>query len=69
MCIRDRFNAGKGAADGEKKLLDDIAEGIKYGALDENIVASELSSVLRAIRKSSIKDTDQLTGFLEKKDY
>ena len=67
MTVDDIFNAGKGAADGEKKLLDDIAEGIKYGALDENIVASELSAVLRAIRKGAIKDTDQLTGFLEKK--
>ena len=67
MVVDDIFNAGKGAADAEKKLLDDIAEGIKYGALDENIVASELSSVLRAIRKGAIKDTDQLTGFLEKK--
>ena len=32
-----------------KKILDDIKEGIKYGALDENIVAAELSAVLRAI--------------------
>ena len=43
--------------------------GYKIWCLDENIVASELSAVLRAIRKGAIKDTDQLTGFLEKKDY
>jgi hypothetical protein len=67
MTVDDIFNAGKGAADGEKKLLENIAEGIKYGALDENIVASELNAVLRSIRQGAIKDTDQLTGFLEKK--
>jgi hypothetical protein len=67
MTVDDIFNAGKGGADSEKKLLESIAEGIKYGALDENIVASELNAVLRAIRKGAIKDTDQLTGFLEKK--
>ena len=67
MTVDDIFNAGKGAAESEKKLLENIAEGIKYGALDENIVASELNAVLRAIRQGSIKDTDQLTGFLEKK--
>ncbi len=67
MTVDDIFNAGKGAAESEKKLLENIAEGIKYGALDENIVASELNAVLRAIRQGAIKDTDQLTGFLEKK--
>ncbi len=67
MTVDDIFNAGKGAADGEKKLLENIAEGIKYGALDENIVASELNAVLRSIRQGAIKDTDQLTGLLEKK--
>ena len=67
MVADDIFAAGKNSFDAEKKLLDSIGEGIKYGALDENIVAAELSAVLRAIRKGAIKDTDQLTSFLEKK--
>ena len=67
MVVDDIFNAGKLGKDAEKRLLDNIEEGIQYGALDENIVASELGAVLRAIRSRSIKDTDQLTAFLEKK--
>jgi hypothetical protein len=67
MVADDIFAAGKNTFDAEKKLLDSIGEGIKYGALDENIVAAELSAVLRSIRKGAIKDTDQLTSFLEGK--
>ena len=44
-----------------------MQEGIKYGALDENIVAAELSAVLRAIRKGGIRDADELTSLLERK--
>ena len=51
----------------EKRIIDDIKEGIKYGALDENIVAAELGAVLRAIRKGNLSDTDSLTAFLEKR--
>ena len=41
MVADDIFNAGKGNAQAELRLLDNINEGIKYGVLDENIVASE----------------------------
>ena len=67
MAVDDIFNAGKLGADAEKRLLDDVAEGIKYGALDENLVAAELTAVLRLIKNQSIKDTDQLTKYLETK--
>ena len=67
MATDDIFNAGKLGGEAEKRLLDSVGEGIKYGALDENLVAAELTAVLRAIRKNSIKDTDQLTKYLETK--
>jgi len=65
MTVDDIFNAGKLGPEAEKRVLSSVNEGIKYGALDENIVAAELGAVLRAIRKNSIKDTDQLTKYLE----
>ena len=65
MTVDDIFNAGKGGPEAEKRVLSSVDEGIKYGVLDENIVAAELGAVLRAIRKNSIKDTDQLTKYLE----
>jgi len=65
MTVDDIFNAGKLGPEAEKRVLSSVDEGIKYGALDENIVAAELGAVLRAIRKNSIKDTDQLTKYLE----
>ena len=67
MAADDIFNAGKLGGEAEKRLLASVDEGIKYGALDENLVAAELTAVLRAIRKNSIKDTDQLTKYLETK--
>ena len=67
MTVDDIFNAGKLGPEAEKRVLANIDEGIKYGALDENIVAAELGAVLRAIRKNNIKDTDQLTKYLETK--
>jgi hypothetical protein len=67
MVTDDIFNAGKAGPEAERRILDDIKEGIKYGALDENIVAAELGAVLRAIRKGNLSDTDSLTAFLEKR--
>ena len=67
MVVDDIFNAGKGDAKNELKLIENIQEGIKYGALDENIVAAELSAVLRSIRKGGVRDADELTSLLERK--
>ena len=67
MVVDDIFNAGKLGPDAEKRVIDSVKEGIKYGALDENIVAAELGAVLRAIRKGNLSDTDSLTAFLEKR--
>ena len=67
MVTDDIFNAGKLGPEAEKRVIDSIKEGIKYGALDENIVAAELGAVLRAIRKGNLSDTDSLTAFLEKR--
>ena len=66
MVVDDIFAGGKQGAEAEKRLLDSIDEGIKYGALDENIVASELGAVLKAIRNKNVKDTDELTALLNK---
>jgi hypothetical protein len=62
----DIFNVGKTTAEREKAILDSIEEGIKYGVLDENIVASELQAVIRAIQKGNITNADNLAAFLEK---
>ena len=66
MVADDIFNAGKGDAKAELRLLANIDEGIKYGVLDENIVASELQAVLREVRNGSIETVEGLAKFLEK---
>ena len=66
MMVDDIFGAGKGATDEELKLIENVREGIRYGALDENIVAAELGAVLKAINKKGIKSTDELTAILTK---
>ncbi len=43
----------------EEKLLANIEEGIKYGALDENIVVTELRELLKATQKG--KNIGRLT--------
>ena len=43
MAADDIFNAGKLGGEAEKRLLDSVREGIRYGALDENLVAAELT--------------------------
>ena len=54
MVIDDIWNAGKGNAQAELRLFDNIDEGIKYGVLDESIVASELNAVLKEIKNGKI---------------
>jgi len=51
MQVDDIYNSGKLAGSAEKKLLDNIEEGIRYGALDENIVVTELKELLKATQK------------------
>ena len=55
MVADDIFNVGKGNAQAELRLLDNINEAIKYGVYDENIVASELQAVLREVRNGKYK--------------
>ena len=66
MVADDIFNAGKGNAQGELRLLANIDEGIKYGVLDENIVASELQAVLREVRNGKYQNVEGLVKALEK---
>jgi len=66
MVVDDIFAAGKGNAQAELRLLDSIDEGIKYGVLDESIVASELQAVLREVKNGTITSTDGLANFLQK---
>ena len=51
MQVDDIYNSGKLAGSAEQKLLENIEEGIKYGALDENIVVTELRELLKATQK------------------
>ena len=66
MVADDIFAAGKGDPAAELRLLESVKEGIKYGVLDENIVASELQAVLREVRNGTITSTDGLANFLAK---
>jgi hypothetical protein len=69
MVVDDIFNAGKGDPQAELRLLDSIDEGIKYGVLDESIVASELAAVLKEVRNGSIASVDDLATFLQKNPF
>ena len=69
MVADDIFNAGKGNAKAELRLLENIDEAIKYGVYDENIVASELAAVLREVRNGKIATVEGLAKFLEKNPF
>ena len=69
MVADDIFRAGKGDAQAELRLLANIDEGIKYGVLDENIVASELAAVLKEVRNGKIASVEGLAKFLEKNPF
>jgi hypothetical protein len=51
MQVDDVYNSGKLAGSAEEKLLANIDEGIRSGALDENIVVTELRQLLEATQK------------------
>jgi hypothetical protein len=51
MQVDDIYNSGKLAGSAEERLLANIDEGIKFGALDENIVVTELRQLLAATQK------------------
>ena len=69
MVIDDIWNAGKGNAQAELRLFDNIDEGIKYGVLDESIVASELNAVLKEIKNGKIASLNGLAKFLQKNPF
>jgi hypothetical protein len=61
MQVDDIYNSGKLAGSQEQKLLENIEEGIRYGALDENIVVTELKELLKATQKGKrINSMDNL---------
>jgi len=61
MQIDDIYNSGRLSGSHEEKLLANIDEGIKYGALDENIVVTELRQLLEATQKGkAINSFDSL---------
>jgi len=53
MQVDDIYNSGRLVGTAEEKLLANIDEGIKYGALDENIVVTELRELLAATQKGT----------------
>ena len=61
MQVDDIYHSGKLVGSAEKRLLDNIDEGIRYGALDENIVVTELRELLAATQKGkTINSFDSL---------
>ena len=61
MQVDDIYNSGRLAGSHEERLLANIDEGIKYGALDENIVVTELRQLLEATQKGTrINSFDKL---------
>jgi len=54
MQVDDIYNSGKLAGSAEEKLLANIEEGIRFGALDENIVVTELRELLAATQKGKV---------------
>jgi len=58
MTLDDIFGAGKKIND--EALIKSIENKIRYGVIDENIVASELGAVLKDIKKGSITTLDGL---------
>ena len=51
MQVDDIYNSGKLSGSPEERLLANLEEGILYGALDENIVVTELRQLLAATQK------------------
>ena len=64
MQMDDIYNSGKLTGSAEEKLLANIEEGIKYGALDENIVVTELRELLKATQKG--KGINSFDGLIKK---
>jgi hypothetical protein len=61
MQVDDIYNSGKLSGSAEERLLANIDEGIKFGALDENIVVTELRQLLAATQKGkTINSFDSL---------
>ena len=61
MQVDDIYNSGRLSGSHEERLLANIDEGIKYGALDENIVVTELRQLLEATQKGrTINSFDSL---------
>ena len=64
MQLDDIYNSGKLTGSAEAKLSANIEEGIKYGALDENIVVTELRELLAATQKG--KGINSFDGLIKK---
>jgi len=61
MQVDDIYNSGRLSGSHEERLLANIEEGIKYGALDENIVVTELKQLLEATQRGkTINSFDSL---------
>ena len=58
MTLDDIYGAGKKIND--EALIKNIENKIRYGVIDENIVASELGAVLKDIKKGSVTTLDGL---------
>jgi hypothetical protein len=66
MVVDDIFKSGKTTAEKEAKLLENIREGIRYGALDENVIVQQMNQTLKYLKEGKIANQEKLLNFLEK---
>jgi hypothetical protein len=66
MVVDDIFKSGKTTAEKEAKLLENIREGIRYGALDESVIVQQMNQTLKYLKEGKIANQEKLLNFLEK---
>lgn len=66
MVVDDIFRGGVKTAEREAKLLENIREGIKYGALDESVIVQQMSKTLKYVQEGKIANQEKFLNFLEK---
>jgi len=66
MVVDDIFKNGKTTAEKEAKLLENIREGIRYGALDENVIVQQMNQTLKYLKEGKIANQEKILNFLEK---
>ena len=66
MTVDDIFKLGKTNAEKEIKLLENIKEGIRYGALDESVTVQQMKQTLKYVQEGKITNQEKFLNYLEK---